>query len=192
MNEKNTIPVTFNTYKHHFLFLTEKIENWKNAEWDQTSNELLSIGENLADLYTGNLSVDNIFGESYAFFNNKNISNNNDFLKWLAPLEYRKIILSDSSEWIIKKGNDEKKYIHIHPGKKSPHTIRVRASTLKTVLTLMIITDNMPEQLNECLLTVNHIRTQYLRFSPVKSLHRGKGIYQLWELFFRHYRQHSR
>ncbi len=190
MQGKNTVPVTFNTYKHHFRFLLGKIEGWKNQDWEQIEKELLGIGENLADLYTGRFSVGEILFECAEFFKKNRIFSKDVLLSWLNPLEYRKITLGDSSVWIIKAGNDKEKYIHIHPAKKSPHSIRVRAATLKTVITLMILTDEFPQHLNEGLETVNRVRTQYLHLSPVKSLQRGQGIYQLWELFFMHFRQH--
>lgn len=190
MNEKIPVPITFNTHKHHFRFLLRQIENWKNIDWNLAEPEFFSIGENLLDFYTGDLTVENICAECILFFKNKNISDKIDFTKWLYPLEYRKIKLSDSSEWIIKEGKDPNHYIHIHPAKKSPHTIRVRAATLKTVLAIMVKSEIILEQMNENLLTVNKIRTEYLHLSPVKSLLQGIGILRLWELFICHYQPH--
>jgi len=187
MNDKIPVPVTFNTHKHHFGFLLCKIENLKNIDWNQAEPEFFGIGENLLDFYTGDLTVENICADCILFFKNKNISDKIAFTKWLYPLEYRKIKLSDSSEWIIKEGKNPNRYIHIHPAKQSKHTIRIRAATLKTVLAVMIKSGNISKQMNNNLLTVNKIRTEYLHLSPVKSLQRGKGILQLWELFASHY-----
>lgn len=190
MNEKIPVPVTFNTYKHHFRFLLHQIEIWKNIEWNLADPELSSIGENLLDFYTGDLSVENICAECILFLKNKNINDRIAFSKWLYPLEYQKIKISDSSEWIIKEGKDSVRYLHIHPAKQSLHTIRVRAATLKTVLVMMIKCGNISTEMNENLQTVNNIRTKYLQLSPVKSLQRGKGILKLWELFIDHCQPH--
>jgi hypothetical protein len=190
MNEKIPVPVTFNIHKHHFGFLLGEIEFWKNNDWNLTEPDFLEIGENLLDFYTGDLTVENICAECILFLKNKNINDRIAFSKWLYPLEYQKIKISDSSEWIIKEGKDSIRYLHIHPAKQSLHTIRVRASTLKTVLALMINSCNISVQMNINLQTVNTVRTEYLHLSPVKSLQHGKGILQLWELFVTHYRPH--
>ena len=177
------VPVTFNAHKHHFRFLIHQIGIWKNLNWKQVEAELQGIGENLIDFYTGELTVENICAECVHFFKTKNINDKISFANWLYPLEYRKIELGDSSEWIIKESNDTERYIHIHPAKHSPHTIRVRAATLKTVVVLMIKNTIISMQMNDNLQTVNRIRTEYLHLSPVKSLQNGKGILKLWELF---------
>jgi hypothetical protein len=187
MIEKIQVPITFNAHKHHFRFLLQRIEIWKTLEWQLVEQELTSIGENLIDLYTGDLTIENIGTECLQIFKNLNIKNKTTLTAWLHPLEYRKIELSDFSKWVIKEGNDTDRFIHIHPAKQSPHTIRVRAATLKTVITLMITTDTISLQINENLKTVNQIRTAYLHLSPVKSLQYGKGILKLWEYFDSHY-----
>jgi hypothetical protein len=188
MNEKIQVPITFNPHKHHFKFLLKQIETWKNQEWNQVEQELIGIGENLLDFYTGDLTLENICAECVQFFKTNNISDKISFANWLYPQEYRKIELSDSSVWVIKEGKATEQFIHIHPAKQSVHTIRVRAVTLKTVLTLMITTDAISQQMNENLQMVNKIRTARLHLSPIKSLQHNKGILQLWELFFSHYR----
>ncbi|KAF0234973.1 MAG: hypothetical protein FD181_3601 [Prolixibacteraceae bacterium] len=185
MNEKIPVPVTFNPHKHHFQFLLQRIGVWTDMEWENVEHEFLGIGENLLDFYTGDLTVEKICAECAQFFKSRNINDKITFSNWLLPLEYRKIVISDSSEWVIKKGKHPERFIHIHPAKKSPHTIRVRAATLKTVLTLMVCNIAISPQMNDNLLIVNKIRTAYLQFSPIKSLPRGKGIMQLWELFFK-------
>ncbi len=183
MNEKFPVPLTFNPYKHHFRFLLQQIGVWKNMEWREVHNELLYIGENLLDLYIGDLTLDEICDECIHYFQNRNITSKDLFLNWLHPFEYRKIKLNDFSEWVVKESNDHEKYIHIHPAKHSVHTIRVRAATLKTVISLIITTNPISGQMNENLLAINQNRTKYLQLSPIKSLHPDKGILKLWELF---------
>lgn len=188
MNEEIPFPITFNTYKHHLLFLYEQHKQWKNMEWKQIEKETQAIGDNLLDLYIGNLDVNNICTECLEFLNEKRIIQRKNFSNWLIPEDYRKIILSDTSEWIIKQGNDISRYIHIHPAKKSPYTFRVRANTLKTLLAILYF-DN--SELNKIdLQFVNYIRTRYLNISPIKSLQKDKGILRFYSLFIKHFRQH--
>jgi hypothetical protein len=187
MTGKIEVPVTFNAHKHHFQFLVNKIELWKKLDWQQVEPEIFLIGENLIDFYTGQLPVEKLINQSYQFFSEKGIIGKPAFSEWLYPAEYRKITLDDLSEWVIKLGNDADKYIHIHPAKYSPNTIRVRAATLKTVVALMIENGAILAQTNENLAVVNHIRDKYLLLSPVKSLQHGKGILKLWEMFSNHH-----
>lgn len=161
----------------------EKIKSWRNTEWQNVEDEMRVIGSNLLDLYLGKLSVEEICRESIDYFNKKNISGPEEFKNWLKPSDYCKIELSDQSVWIVKEGVDSKRYIHIHPAKDSPHCIRVRGATLKTVLALKTIENLGITSASSDLGKVNFIRQEYLQLSPVKSLQRGKGIARLWSIF---------
>jgi hypothetical protein len=183
MNQNIPLPITFNPQKHHFGYLLKKKAQWQEQDWTATESELLFIGNNLLDLYLGRLSVEDICHECLQFFEKERITSPASLSKWLHPLAYRKIVLSDKSCWIIKKGLDHKRYIHIHPAKNAPFTIRVRGTTLKTVLALKIHQKKLTGKQEKNLQTVNQIRTRYLGLSPVKSLTHGKGISRLWALF---------
>jgi hypothetical protein len=176
-------PVTFNAYKHHLNFLNDMITGWQRLDWDEVVKDLKFIGNNLTDLYCGNLSADKIIYQCHNYFLNLKITNDKKLEEWLKPFDYRKIQLSDRSLWVIKQGTDECHFIHVHPAKNSPLSIRVRATTLKTVIALKI-QSLMPEnKISYNLKTVNSIRTGLLGLSPVKSLDKGKGIDRLWKLF---------
>lgn len=183
MHPKIPVPVTFNPHKHHFGFLLKQIELWKKTEWKTVEKELLLIGGNLLDLYMGNLPVEKVCKECIEYFGEKKISKPAEFKKWLAPKEFRKIELSDNSLWVIKEGVDHERFIHIHPAKNSPFSIRVKATTLKTVLALLINDEKPTGDLQSNLKKVNQIRTGYLKLSPIKSLERGKGILRVWNCF---------
>lgn len=183
MHPKIPVPVTFNPSKHHFGFLLEQIELWRKTEWKNVEKELLLIGGNLLDLYLGKLTVEQICRESIDYFREKEISDPVEFRKWLGPMEFRKIELSDKSLWVIKEGIDEERFIHIHPAKNSPSSIRVKGTTLKTVLALLINNEKLTGDQRSNLERVNQIRTDCLKLSPIKTLERGKGILRLWNYF---------
>ncbi len=180
---KIPVPITFNPHKHHFQFLKQKIEEWNLYAWDKVEKELIYIGDNLLDFYLGDINVRQICSECLLYFRTENINDFSSFKKWLGTNEYCKIQLSDSSQWIIKQGIDEKRYIHIHPAKYSRHTVRIRAITLKTVLSLQVHSIRISNNMNENLEKVNYIRENYLHLSPVKSLNKKEGIYKIWKLF---------
>ena len=177
------IPVTFNPLKHHFGYIMQKIAEWQKQDWQITEKELLFMGNNLLDLYYGDLCVNDIIKECYQQFQKENIDNSHKLAIWLFPKEYRKIVLSDSSIWIIKPGTDNDRFIHIHPAKDSPFSIRVRGTTLKTVVALKTETVNSERDFQLNIQAVNRIRTKHLDLSPVKSLETDKGIERIWKIF---------
>lgn len=181
--DKIPAPITFNAHKHHFRFLQQQIENWKKAGWQKAEKELLTLGDNLLDFYTGKLSVENIGNECLQFFRKEKINDFHSFRNWLGGNEYRKIPLSDSSIWIVKQGVHPKRYIHIHPAKYTEHALRIRAVTLKTVLALQILSVPVQKSMNKNLKAVNNVRKNYLHLSPVKSLSYDKGIFKIWRFF---------
>ncbi|RME86518.1 MAG: hypothetical protein D6785_03175, partial [Planctomycetota bacterium] len=49
--------------------------------------------------------------------------------------------ISDGSQWVLREGKEElissydlQTFVHIHPGRFSPHTFRIKVNTLKTAL----------------------------------------------------------
>lgn len=183
MNQEIPVPITFNPHKHHLGFLMKQIPEWRNREWPDVKEELQCIGNNLVDFYLGRLSVEAICAECLVFFYQRELTSPGKFSDWLEPHEYRKIRLSDDSRWVIKRGIDPERYIHIHPAKNSPLSIRVRATTLKTVVALIIHNRQPGEEHLADLQAVNTVRSAFLGLSPVKSLTRNKGIARLWALF---------
>jgi len=180
---QNNIPVTFNPLKHHFGFIMKKIEDWQKEDWQVTEKELLYMGNNLLDLYYGELSVTEIIHECNHLLQKESLNDSQKLAKWLHPEEYRKIVLSDSSIWIIKAGTDNNRFIHIHPAKNSPFSIRVRGTTLKTVVALKTEAGNREKDFELNVKMVNRIRTGHLNLSPVKSLEKDKGIARVWKIF---------
>ena len=175
-------PVTFNPHKHHLEFLKQQIEIWKNLPWSEVEKELLLIGTNLIDLYCGNLTIYEICRQCLNFAEKEGLSTAEKLKSWLGPKEFRKIKLSDDSEWVIKQGLDSSRFLHIHPAKYSPFTVRVRGTTLKTVVAMQLLKNqaqNEKPELNE----VNRVRTEKLDLSPVKTLEEGQGISRIWALF---------
>jgi len=182
MIDRIPLPITFNPYKHHFCFLKEQIQNLHKQKLKVVVPDILTIANNLLDLYLGELSIEAICNECLKYLIRQKVIEKSTFLEWLKPTGYKKLELSDKSIWIIKEATDAERYIHIHPAKNSNCTIRVRGTTLKTVAALMILNHSQGENLMT-LHEVNRIRYEYLKLSPVKSIQLGKGISRMWQLF---------
>ncbi|WP_297093482.1 hypothetical protein [uncultured Draconibacterium sp.] len=178
------LPVQYNPYKHHFRFLLNELKEWQNGDWNITEKTMLSIGNNLIDFYLGELTPEQVCKASLNYFETRNISAKTAFNNWMGNAEWKKITLPDESKWLIKHGNQPDRYIHIHPAKFSKHTIRVRATTLKTVLTLCVHKVPILNDAEQNLKSVNEQRISYLQLSPIKSLdEEDSGILKLWQLF---------
>lgn len=176
-------PVIFNPLKHHSGFQKKQLQQWKKMEWKDITPDILSIGNNLLDFYFGKLTVNAICKECLAFLVKNEVMEKEAFFTWLKPQEFRKIELSDHSLWIMKKGSDKSRFVHIHPAKQSLYTLRVRATTLKTVLALQIHSVPVQKEMKKNLKMVNNIRVNYLKLSPIKSLHPNQGILHFWKMY---------
>ena len=178
------LPIAFNPYKHHFHFLLNEIDEWKTMDWDFGHKQIIGIGNNLIDFYLGYLMIEQITRETLTILESMQIRSEKQYNAWLGYSKWRKISLSDQSEWILKEGGLSERYIHIHPAKYSIHTIRVKVNTLKTVLALVSRSSLIQSPPREDLFTVNKIRTEMLNLCPLKSLQKNaSGILRLWELF---------
>ncbi|QIA08624.1 hypothetical protein [Draconibacterium halophilum] len=178
------IPIQYNPYKHHFRFLLTELVTWQKTDWMETKKAMLSIGNNLFDFYLGHLTPEQVCQASINYLKSINIFTETDFSKWFNNSGWKKITLPDESEWLVKKGNNANRYIHIHPAKFSKHTIRVRATTLKTVLTLCVHKIDIKNNAKLDLQAVNQQRVTFLKLSPIKSFDEEESaILQLWQLF---------
>ena len=42
--------------------------------------------------------------------------------------------MPDGSAWVLRQGEEGGRYVHVHPGRRTPPTLRVRATVLKTAV----------------------------------------------------------
>jgi hypothetical protein len=181
MNCAVSQPVLLNCWKHHAGFIRSKIIEYQNrsaAGLSDLQNRILMIGESLMDLYLGYLTPDEIADSIIGYFHDQNILKREDYHIWLTSggAEFRNLVLNDASIWTLRLGVREERYVHIHPSRYSPHTIRVRSSTLKSaILYLVLETRNVEDQLT----LVNDIRKTYLNLPPLKNLKPDSALSRL-------------
>ena len=97
------LPIQYNPYKHHFRFLLNELTEWQNSDWKIAEKAMLSIGNNLFDFYLGKLTPEQVSMACLNYFETKNITNKTEFNNWLGDSDWKKIVLTDQSEWLIKK-----------------------------------------------------------------------------------------
>jgi hypothetical protein len=136
------------------------------------------------DLYSGDYSPVKISEQILDCLHRNKIYSSDLYKDWLFKDEkdYQLLKLKDKSVWTLRIGENIERYVHIHPGRYSPQTVRVRATTLKTAIFLLCF-----EQLGEIKSfeteTVNNIRKKYLDEPPLKSFSTASGLGRLIDLF---------
>ena len=126
------------------------------------------------DLYTGRFAIEEICQQIKLQLVAEDAFDTTSFQKILKR-GYQKLTVGDDSEWILRTGNDPDRYIHIHPGRYSPHSIRIKASTLKTVIGCLVIYGKSDIDL----ININQVRTEVLGLSPIARIYSFKKIKNL-------------
>lgn len=177
-------PVLFNCLKHHLGFIKEFIlTNVASKNLEALSPQLRLIGESQMDLYLGELTPMLISHQIIEQLHAKEAFRKAAYIEFIHTqnIGYQTLILSDTSVWILRIGEVEGRHIHIHPGRYSPQTIRVKASTLKTAIALSVWMKlhNYSEATIEML---NYVRKDILGASPVKSFAATEGFGKIFNL----------
>jgi len=178
------LPINFNCWKHHAGFLKKQIESVKVIkDINQLKVYLLKIGESQMDMYFGEYSPAKISEQVLDCLYQKKTLSFNQYQVWLTKDEkdYQLVELKDKSIWTLRLGDDVSRYVHIHPGRYSPNTIRVKATTLKTVI-LVLCSEKIGKIKSIETQTINQIRKRYLNEPPVKSFSAVSGIGKLIDL----------
>jgi len=181
-NCKVSPPINFNCWKHHAGFIKKQIQSVLHIqEIDKLKTVLLKVGESQMDLYYGNYSPMEISEQVVNYLKEKKVFLPERYKNWLSENDYKLINLFDKSVWTLRLGEDAEKYVHIHPGRCSPNTGRVKALTLKTAIFTLCC-----EKLGEPKLSsrelINYIRKKYLNEPPLKSISKENGLGKLLEL----------
>jgi hypothetical protein len=168
---ENNISLTFlfNPWKHHLKWMAAQIAEYiKTGDDIKHENGFISkvtgLNNNYIDLYTGNLTPNEIIEQVKIVIKNK-VLDPTDFYNAILSNSYELIILNDESVWVLRKGEIVEPSIHIHPAKFTKHSIRVHGISLKTAILLTMNHIQLP-QLEE----INEIRKNYLQLSPIKNI----------------------
>lgn len=132
-------------------------------------------------MYAGELSTEAIFTEIREQLRQAGVHNRSDYEAFLAQSHhYATMVLSDTSKWILRLAADKSCYIHLHPGRYSPHTFRVKAAALKTALAWWIAKQHHLLT-GDLLKDLNHLRNG-LRLSPLRNVAESSHILEIMSL----------
>lgn len=138
------------------------------------------------DLYLGNFSPEELSDQLLNIIHQHKINSAEHFKEWLVSenKHFRLVKLKDKSVWTLRFGDNAQRYIHVHPGRYSPHTVRVKATTLRTAIFILCF-----KQIDETTTIetekINFIRTRYLSEPPIKSFSGAFGLKKLIDLLMK-------
>jgi hypothetical protein len=170
-------PVLFNAWKHHAGALRRRIAEAAAggpAALADLPAQLLVMGTELMDLYTGPLTPRQIAAGVVARLRDEGRLEADAFRGWLeANHGYRVVSLAeDGSNWVLRYGPEGGRYVHVHPGRWAPGTRRVRANVLKTAVMVRAYAGVHGGDPCDVAL-VNRVRREFLGLSPVRELGAG-------------------
>lgn len=178
------LPVNFNCWKHHAEFIKKEIKSVKeNNELEKLKSYLLKIGESQMDLYFGEYSPVKISEQILSSLHQNKIFEYEQYKSWLSKdgKDFQLVKLKDKSVWTLRLKDDIRRYVHIHPGRYSPYTIRVKAAALKTAI-LVLSSKKIGDIKTIETQSINQIRKRYLNEPPIKSFSNASGIRRLIDL----------
>lgn len=164
--------ILFNALKHHRGYIHQQIAT---ATPDTLPELLRKLGNSQMDIYYGYLSMEGLFEEVLTQIP---VGSEADYLEWLHGA-YKEITLADTSRWILLEGNVPGQYIHLHPARYSPESMRVKAPILKTAIACIVC---HPGIAHPDLDMVNYIRKTILHLSPVKDLAQCQHLWQVMNM----------
>lgn len=163
-------PLLFNCWKHHEGFLLNIINMVKSLnDLEDLKEDLKKIGNSTTDLYTGKLSLLEISKTVLDYLLGKDLLKKEIYFTWIdeSGEEYRTLEFPDHSIWVLRKGNEPGRHIHIHPGRNVSHTLRVKANVLKTAIAV-----NAISKIENChpldIELINRVREDFMNLSPTK------------------------
>ncbi len=172
-------PFLLNGLKHHAGYVKNLIFNLINkgeSILPSLPGILKCLGGSQMDLYTGLLTPDEITGEIEKLLKESDRYKKLKYLSWIEKNNgYQTLPLSDKSVWVLMEGNIPERYIHIHPGRHSLQTVRLRSGTLKSAIAVNVWAGIYGKPaLN--LRVVNEAREALLNESPVKHISQESGL----------------
>ncbi len=173
-------PVLFNPWKHHAGWVRRRIADAVSrgpATVEALAAELVVIGERLMDLYTGPLDPGVIAGRVIEQLRADGRLALDPYRAWLEGQGgYAVLPLpDDGSRWALRLGPAAGRYVHLHPGRRSPHTVRVQANALKTAILAHALAGLTGGPASD-VAVVNEARRRFLGLPPVPVIDAGGGL----------------
>ena len=176
-------PYLYQAWKHHLPFLRERIERAQASglEGADGIEGLKRTGDSVTDIYTGRMEVSELLRAIGENLGDLPLMDPAAYRNWLGDKGYRTLSLGDASRWVLKEADDPARWVHLHPARHGPLSVRVRGKTLRTAFMVCLEAahlgiDPMSREL------VDRVRASYMGLSPIRSLDRKEGLGRIIEL----------
>jgi hypothetical protein len=160
-----TSQILFHQFKHHLQFIRAWMAENKGKLDPKTIQTIKTFGSSQLDMYCGKLCVDEILQQISTFLQQCGITDTTQYKQWVDN-GYRLCTLSDDCRFTLRYINHAKP-IHIHPARHAPHTMRIKANALKSVVCYLLMYDDAND-IN--MAALNTLRKQHLGLSPVSEV----------------------
>jgi hypothetical protein len=171
-------PVLFNVWKHHAASLRNRIAEVGRSGPEALAalpEQILVMGTELMDLYTGPLPPGAIAAKVLATLEADGKLTPTVYRPWVEENRgYRTLTFDDGTVWVLRAADDER-YVHLHPGRWTPQTKRVRANVLKTAVLALAHTAVHGGDVRDVKL-VNRLRIEHLGLSPMREVLGEQGL----------------
>ncbi|MCC9136863.1 hypothetical protein ACFSKU_09830 [Pontibacter silvestris] len=176
-------PVLFHPLKHHLQYIREFIEYSLAITEPEIKDALVTIGSSQLDMYLGQLMPMQISQEVMLHLQQHSLLQPEMYRQYLTDEEkaYFVITLSDATAWVLRWGLEAGRFVHLHPARYTPNTIRVKANSLKIAVATVVAAKRLPN-VGVNLELVNRVRREWLELPPVKALSEDSGIINLIKL----------
>ena len=172
-------PVKLNLFKHHATWLRSFIQAAiarGPSGIDMLPSQTVQIGARTMDMYIGPLTPTEIV---------EGILNHVELVPHLsreafatlvaASGGYRNVAFVDGSVWTLRYAEGLTRYLHVHPGRHTPDTQRVRGNTLRVAIMVIAHTAIHGGALND-VRVVNEVRRRYLGMHPIGQMDSDAGL----------------
>jgi hypothetical protein len=178
----------FNTWKHHAGALRQRLDDVRAAGVSALGvlpEQLLVMGTELMDLYTGTLTPAEIGARVLEMLRAEDRLTWAKYHPWIEQNGgYRMLTFADETQWVLRAGAEDDRYVHLHPGRWTLHTRRVRANVLKTAIMVLAHTAIHGGDPRD-VAVINKVRQQYLGMAPIRELVGDQGLGVILDLFQR-------
>jgi hypothetical protein len=164
-------PVLFNTFKHHAGALRVRIDEIAAAgpgALAELGTRLAVLGSRLMDLYTGPLSPRDLSAWVVQHLQAEGRLELSAYRAWLLTQNDYAVVDNpqEGSRWVLRLGDETGRYVHLHPARWSPLSVRVRANVLKTAF-LGVAHARVHGGDPSDRVVLNEVRRDYLGLSPL-------------------------
>jgi hypothetical protein len=172
--------VLFNTWKHHAGAIRSRIEAAAalgESGLRGLADQLPVVGTELMDLYTGSLTPVAIAERVLDILRANRHLDLAPYKAWLVESRSYGVVTfaEDSTRWVLRLGEEDGRYVHLHPARWAAQTRRVRANVLKTAILAQAhaaIQGGDPADVAR----INLVRKEFLGLSPIPRLAGDEGL----------------